>query len=649
MHNTFWRTARLPACALGVLAWCRLAPAAETVRADQVTWYEALARFQTMDISADRAWLNCEDADAVRAHGKALREGMLRAIGPLPARGPLQARVTGTERRAAYSIESVVFASRPNFYLTGLFYRPLGRGPFPAVAVTCGHSENGKACNKYQRWALSYAKAGIAAFVYDPIDQGERIFSPRANCQGHNQIGARATLLGSSFSAMRIYDAMRVFDYLASRPDVDAERLGLSGQSGGGTMTSLVMALEPRVKAATPSCYLSTLRGVCASIGPQDAEQCIWNQLAFGLNHLGFICARAPMPVLMLTKTQDFFPLSGAKATASAASRVFAAVGAPGAFRRFESDGPHGVSESATRAAVAWMRTHLKGEADAWRDALIAELPKGDRDFRLEEADCGIPEKDVSVCPGASVTNMPGARTVYDLLRDDAAAFSPARAALPPHGAARADLVRRVAGIRSFDELVDVQVSTNRDGVTIARTDAPTLEGSFTEPAVRDASRRPVLLVFHAGWWGGAKDAARRLAAEGRPSLDAEIRNMGRYFGCRFPYYSKTAVMDGVAMLEHMMGRNFVSLCAEDVALFARELSRRHGGPVDVVAKGPAAIAVAHAVAAYPALFADVSMIDPPASWCARMADASADVPFAEVVRGALRHYDWTDLVPKGE
>ena len=634
------------AVGVAVSFYGQLAQAGATGRTDQVTWYESLARFRTMDLSADRAWMTCEDAAAVRAHGETLRSDMLRAIGPLPERCPLEARVTKTEKRAEYSIESVVFASRPGFYLTGLFYRPLGEGPFPAVAITCGHSENGKACNKYQRWALSYAKAGIAAFVYDPIDQGERIFSPNPNCSGHNQIGARATLLGSSFSGMRIYDAMRVFDYLESRPDVDRSRLGLSGQSGGGTMTALTMVLEPRIKAATPSCYVSTLRDVCSTIGPQDAEQCIWNQLAFGLNHLGYVCARTPMPVMILTTTKDFFPLAGAKSTASLASRVFAVAGAPEAFRRFESVGPHGVSESATRASVAWMRKYLKGEQDAWNDSLLDELPKGDAGFDLKKADCGIPEKEVAVCPGASVTNLPGAKTVYDLFREKTASFAAARASLPPRGAARAALVRRIAGIRTFDEMADAKVTTNRTEVTIARPDAPTLEGYFTDASQRAAGRRPVLLVFFAGWWGGAKEQARQLAEKGVPSLNAEIRNMGRFYGCKFPWYSSTAVLDGVAMLEHMMGRNFVSLCAEDVAFFARELSRRYGGgPVDVIAKGPAAVSVAHAAAAYPELFAEVTTIAPPASWCARMADASADIPFAQVVRGALRHYDWTDLV----
>ena len=82
---------------------------------------------------------------------------------------------------------------------------------------------------------------------------------------------------------------MRAIDYVLSRPEVDASRLGYMGQSGGGTMTALMEAADDRIKAAAPSCFLTSLRNLCAYMGPQDGEQNIYGQLAFGLNHAGYV------------------------------------------------------------------------------------------------------------------------------------------------------------------------------------------------------------------------------------------------------------------------------------------------------------------------------------------------------------------------
>ena len=257
---------------------------------------------EVADRAADAAWLALETPAQLRAHQRTLHAGMTAAVGGFPERTPLNAQVLRQHQKDGYTIEEIVFESHPGIPVTALLFLPDAakfKAPYPGVIVTCGHSGNGKAYAGYQRTSLLLAKAGMAALIYDPFDQGERIQKKGiSNCGGHNTIGVNATLLGWSMARFRIWDGMRAIDYLQSRPEVDPARIGVCGQSGGGTMTSLIMAIEPRIRCAAPSCYLSTLRDVYGEIGPQDAEQNLFGQLSFGLNHLGYALVQAPTPVL---------------------------------------------------------------------------------------------------------------------------------------------------------------------------------------------------------------------------------------------------------------------------------------------------------------------------------------------------------------
>ncbi len=167
--------------------------------------------------------------------------------------------------------------------------------------MPCGHDDNGKAAEAYQRGCILLAKNGIAALCYDPIGQAERRQlidadgkpSGPGNTTEHTMLGIGALLLGRSTAGYRVWDGIRSLDYLAERPEVDAKRLGCTGCSGGGTLTSYLMALDDRVAVAAPSCYITSLERLFATIGPQDAEQNITGQVAFGLDHADYLGLRA--------------------------------------------------------------------------------------------------------------------------------------------------------------------------------------------------------------------------------------------------------------------------------------------------------------------------------------------------------------------
>jgi dienelactone hydrolase len=257
-----------------------------------------------------------KDASDILTYQQRMRRQFVDKLVGFPDRTPLNAKIVGTIKGEGYRVENVIFESRPNHHVTANLYLPDGKGPFPAVLVPCGHTANGKA--GYQQPCVVLARHGIAAMSYDPIGQGERLqlldngkSLVGGNTNEHTMVGIGALLVGQSTATYRIWDGMRSLDYLASRPEIDAKRLGCTGSSGGGTMTSYLMALDDRVAAAAPSCYITSLERLFATIGPQDAEQNITGLVAFGMEHADYQLQRAPKPTLILCVTRDFFDIQG--------------------------------------------------------------------------------------------------------------------------------------------------------------------------------------------------------------------------------------------------------------------------------------------------------------------------------------------------
>src|SRR5207244_1010238 len=158
----------------------------------------------------------------------------------------------------------------------------------------------------YQKACALLALNGLAALCYDPIDQGERFQlldeagKPLiGGTSGHSMIGVGSMLLGQNTARFEIWDGIRAIDYLQSRKDIDPKKIGCLGNSGGGTQTAYLVALDDRISAAAPSCYITSFERLIATIGPQDAEQNIFGQLAGGLDHADYLMLRAPTPTLV--------------------------------------------------------------------------------------------------------------------------------------------------------------------------------------------------------------------------------------------------------------------------------------------------------------------------------------------------------------
>jgi cephalosporin-C deacetylase-like acetyl esterase len=300
-----------------------------------------------------------------------LKGKFLAALGGFPERTPLNARVVGTSRQDGYRVERIVYESRPNHHVTANLYLPEGKGPFPGVLVPCGHTADGKI--GYQRVCILLAKNGLAALCYDPIGQGERrqLLTSQgkpaipASTSEHILVGIGALLVGQNTATYRIWDGMRSLDYLASRPEVDPKRLGCTGNSGGGTLTAYLMALDDRIVAAAPSCYITSLERLFATIGPQDSEQNITGQVAFGMEHADYLTLRAPRPTLICAATRDFFDIQGTWTTFREAKRIYGVMGHGERVDLFEYNTTHGFSKPQREAMLRWMRRWLMEKDDA--------------------------------------------------------------------------------------------------------------------------------------------------------------------------------------------------------------------------------------------------------------------------------------------
>lgn len=185
------------------------------------------------------------------------RAALEKFFGKFPERTPLNEKITGRIDHEKYSIEKLYFESRPDYFITANLYLPKGRElPVPAVLFTCGHSANGKNNLLYHSTCLGLVLKGYAVLAFDPTGQGERIEyfdgDGREDLDGavdqHYYLGRPSFLLNRTLSGLRLWDAVRALDYLASRPEVDTSKIAAVGNSGGGQMALLVTAFDRRIK-----------------------------------------------------------------------------------------------------------------------------------------------------------------------------------------------------------------------------------------------------------------------------------------------------------------------------------------------------------------------------------------------------------------
>lgn len=317
------------------------------------------------------------------AHVKTLRGLIHESFGSFPERTPLKPRITGVVERDAYRIEKVIFESRPEFLVTANLYVPKNRKlPLPGVVGSCGHSTNGKAAEAYQSFAQGLARQGYVVLIFDPIGQGERIqylndahdkSEVGAGVGEHLLGGNQQFLLGEFFGSWRAWDGMRALDYLLTREEVDPQHVGITGNSGGGTMTMWLSGLDPRWTMSAPSCAVTTFRRNFDNELPADTEQCPPLALKLGLDHGDFLAALAPKPVIILAAEQDFFDVRGSTETYLRLKRLWTLLGAEQNIRLFVGPNEHGYTQPNREAMYGFFNEQTRVTEGSAEPALTIE------------------------------------------------------------------------------------------------------------------------------------------------------------------------------------------------------------------------------------------------------------------------------------
>jgi len=436
----------------------------------QEYFVERLRKFEQANHRAKAILRTKADADA---YVRLVRERILESFGPLPARTPLNPRVTGIVDRDAYTIENVIFESRPSFFVTGNLYIPKGRKfPLPGVVGSCGHSDNGKASEPYQSFAQGLARMGYVVLIFDPIGQGERLQYADANLKSRIGVGVREHLYagnqqfltGEFFGTWRAWDGIRALDYLLTRPEVDPKHVGITGNSGGGTMATWLCGLDERWTMAAPSCFVTTFRRNLENELPADTEQCPPRVLALGLDHEDFIAAMAPRPVILLGKERDFFDIRGTEEAFGRLKKLYKLLGKEENIAMFAGPTAHGYSQENREAMYRWFN-----RATGISDAQTEPAPVIEKDAMLQCA------------PNGQVASL-NSRTVFSFTREQSRMLARERRALS--GDELADAVKKAIKLPKRKGVPEFRILRNVSGRKYPQPQA-TAYAVETEPGIQ--------------------------------------------------------------------------------------------------------------------------------------------------------------------
>lgn len=302
-----------------------------------------------------------------------VRKELAEIMGPFPEKTPLNIRITGVIQKEGYRVEKIIYESQPNYFVTSALFIPDNiEGKTPAILNPIGHSPASFRRDAYQHTILNLVQKGFIVFAYDPIGQGERlqyydIASGKSRFPSnheHSYPGAQCFISGYSPAKFFIWDGIRGIDVLLSRPEVDPDRIGITGISGGGTSTTFISVFDDRILAAAPECFITNYNYLFKSEGPQDSEQNLFGLIYHGLDHPDFIELRAPKPTLIMSTTRDFFSIQGARETFQEAGKAFATLGAAGNLQMTEDDNGHGFTRKNREAMYAFFQKHLNNPGD---------------------------------------------------------------------------------------------------------------------------------------------------------------------------------------------------------------------------------------------------------------------------------------------
>ncbi len=586
-----------------------------------------------------------------------VRKTLLDLIGPFPDKTPLNAKTVRTVDKGEFKVEHIIFESQPGFYVTSSLFIPnrvTKKSKTPAVIYCSGHSPESYTSSTYQHVILNLVKKGFVVFAFDPVGQGERLgyYDPETDgslvgppTREHAFPGAQAFVTGGSLTNDMIWDGIRAVDYLLTRQEVAPTRIGITGRSGGGFQSAFIAAIDERIYAAAPENYITNNTRLLQSIGPQEAEQNLVHGIVRGLDHADLLEVRAPKPALVLTTTNDFFSIQGARETAQEVSLIYKAYGKPENFTMVEDTGTHASTPKNREAMYAFFQKHLNHPGNA-HDEEVALLS----------------EEEMQVTATGQLSTSLGGETVFSLNKKEAEklmdTLQQSRQNLGTHLPHVVEAAKKLSGYTAPESGEDPVFTGNvlREGYVIKKYFVKG-EGNYVIPYllfVPDKPNHKALIYLHPSGKQAEAQAGGQiegLVKTGFTVLAPDMIGNGEMGPGDFSRknYFLHAPMEG---LSYLIWNGFLLIDKTIAGIRAADVVRLTGllkndpaiTDIFAVARKEIAPVLLHAAAFEPAI-SGVALINPVSSYRSVVTTRFYDPGFIEnAVPAALTEYDLPDL-----
>jgi hypothetical protein len=581
-----------------------------------------------------------------------IKKTLLDIVGPFPEKTPLNAKIIRTVEKEDFRVEHIIFESQPGFYVTSSLFIPKGlkkRAKSPAIIYVSGHSDMGYRSDAYQTVILNLVKKNFIVFAFDPVGQGERLeyYDPNLKksviggpTAEHSYPGSQAFITGASQARYMIWDGIRAVDYLLTRKEIDPARIGITGRSGGGTQSAYISAMDDRIYAAAPENYLTNFTRLLQTIGPQDAEQNMFNMISRGLDHPDYLIVRAPKPALMITTTRDMFSIQGVLETEKQVKRIYAAYGKPENFSRTEDDAPHASTEKNRVAMYAFFQKALNNPGNS-ADEVITPLTK----------------EEIQVTPTGQVSTYLKGETVYSLNRKESekrlAEIESSRANFPGYLTGVLSSAKKLTGYIAPENVPDPVFTgrLQREGYAIEKYFLKG-EGNYVFPYLlfvpQNANGKALIYIHPSGKAAEASAGGEieLFAKNGITVLAPDLLGVGEMGAGSFKgdaYIAGTS--HNVWYASILIGRSLVGVRAGDVVRLAMLLKKREGiNEISGLARKDMAPVLLHA-AAFDRDIARIALVEPYSSYASIVKNRFYESSFIlNTVPAGLTAYDLPDL-----
>ncbi len=356
------------------------------------------------ELLSDQTFADIETLDDWKQRRGEYRRQLLEMLGmdPMPEKTPLHAEVTGIHQREGVIVENVQFQAMPGLYVTGNLYRPADQtGPLPAVLYVCGHgrvkSDGVSYGNKvaYQHHGGWFARNGYVCLTIDTVQLGE--------IEGIHHGTYREGMWwwnnrGYSSAGVEAYNCIRAVDYLQSRPEVDGDRIGVTGRSGGGIYSWWIAALDERIRAAVPVAGITSLKNHVVDGCVEGHCDCMFQVNTYRWDYPMVAALVAPRPLLITNSDKDrIFPLDGVVDVYTKVRKIYALYDATENLGLQISEGPHKDTQELRVAAFRWMNRFLRDDTELISTTatplfekeelkVFDELPEDERTSNIHES-----------------------------------------------------------------------------------------------------------------------------------------------------------------------------------------------------------------------------------------------------------------------